>query len=245
MIGPRFWWVGLFLIFAGCFVDPKEFNSLREQVQLQQRQIVELKARQEERGLKIEKLGDGFKILGDKAEENARRIDELEERSGQTAMPSTPFLPALETLTPLEITEPAQPEELPSEIVVRSAPKAEDLYRSAYDHFSRREYSRAILGFEEFVANHPDHDLADNAQYWIGECYYSQKEFVQAVEEFAKIEKIFPGGNKVVAALLKKGLALKELGRDQEAIVAMEKVVSQFPRTEEAVLAEEKLFRWR
>ncbi|MDB4285513.1 tol-pal system protein YbgF, partial [bacterium] len=106
-------------------------------------------------------------------------------------------------------------------------------------------YQKAILEFEEFVANHSDHDLADNAQYWIGECYYAQKNFDLAVVEFGKVDTYFESGNKVAAALLKKGLALKELGKDQEAIVELEKVVSRYANTDEAVLAGRKLSQWQ
>ena len=51
------------------------------------------------------------------------------------------------------------------------------------------------------MADYPDHKLAGNAQYWIGECYYSQKRFAEAAEEFAKVEKLFPASPKVPAAL--------------------------------------------
>ena len=60
----------------GCVVEQRDFEALREQVRLQQRQINDLKARQEEQALRVDTLNNGFKILGDKAEENARRIDE-------------------------------------------------------------------------------------------------------------------------------------------------------------------------
>ena len=78
---------------------------------------------------------------------------------------------------------------------------AADLYRTALDSFTQENYQRAILEFEEFVANHPDHDLADNAQYWIGECYYAQKNFESAVREFEKVERHFGAGNKVIFGL--------------------------------------------
>ncbi len=130
-------------------------------------------------------------------------------------------------------------------MVVAETLSAADLYRSALDNFTQENYHRAVLEFEEFVANHPGHDLADNAQYWIGECYYAEKNFAQAVIEFEKVETHFASGNKVAAALLKKGLALQELGRLQEARAALERVVSGYPSTDEASLAAKKLSQWR
>lgn len=129
--------------------------------------------------------------------------------------------------------------------VIQPRLSAADLYRSALDNFTRENYHRAVLEFEEFVANHPDHDLADNAQYWIGECFYAQRKFDEAVLEFAKVETHFSDGNKAPAALLKKGLALKEGGRNEEAIVALEKVISLYPASEESAAAEKRLSQWR
>ena len=129
------------------------------------------------------------------------------------------------------------------EIVLSRTLSAADLYRSALDNFSKEQYARAILEFEEFVGNHPGHDLADNAQYWIGECYYAQKNFEQAVVEFEKVETHFPEGNKVAAAILKKGLAQSELGRGDEARRSLEKVVNDFPSSDEAAKAQKRLSR--
>ncbi len=50
----------------------------------------------------------------------------------------------------------------------------------------------------------PQSDLADNAQYWIGECFYSQKKFQEAKEGFAAVAEHFPFGNKVPDALYKE-----------------------------------------
>jgi tol-pal system protein YbgF len=222
-------------------VDQREFGTLQEQVRLQQKQIADIKARQDQQGLKVEALGNGFKILGAKAEDNGRRMDELEEQLH--SMPGG-FPPASSPLTH-EIKEPPPPDETRPPSAVRPPPKAEDLYSSALKNFSQEKYEAAVLEFEEFVANFSDHHLADNAQYWIGECYYSRKEFGKAAAEFAKVEILFPRGNKLAAALFKMGLALKELGRDQEAQVAMEKVVSKHARTEEAGKAVEKLSEWQ
>ena len=126
-------------------------------------------------------------------------------------------------------------------MVVTPALSAADLYRSALDNFTRENYPAAILEFQEFVANHSDHD----AQYWIGECYYAQKDFALAAVEFDKVEKHFGSGNKVAAALLKKGLALRELGRNEEALAALEAVAARYPTADEAAIANKRLTQWR
>ena len=86
--------VALSLLLPGCVVEKRDFEALRDQVRLQQKQINDLKARQEEQGLRVDTLNNGFKILGAKAEENARRIDDLGERDAQPAPQAAAPAPA-------------------------------------------------------------------------------------------------------------------------------------------------------
>jgi len=129
--------------------------------------------------------------------------------------------------------------------IITAAPKAEKLYASALALFSNREYQQAGAKFVEFVADYPEHKLAGNAQYWIGECYYSQRRFADAAEEFAKVERLFPASPKVPAGLYKRGLSLWELRRTADAQAAMQRVIDKHPQSEEAAKAREKLERWK
>jgi tol-pal system protein YbgF len=245
--------LGVVLIFIqpGCAVEKRDFETLRDQVRLQQKQINDLKARQEEQGLRIDTLNNGFKILVDKAEENARRIDDLGEREPQLAQIAAPPLaarapaPAEEPILITNRPKTAVPEPPPDGEIITAGPRAEKLYAGALALYSGRDYQQATAKFEEFVAVHPDHKLAGNAQYWIGECYYSQKRFAEAAEEFAKVEKLYPASHKIPAALFKKGLSLAELKRLPEAQAALQRIVERHGQSEEAVKAREKLERWK
>lgn len=267
MIGRRLSLFGvvLALVLPGCVVEKRDFEALRDQVRLQQKQINDLKARQEEQGLRVDTLNNGFKILGDKAEENARRIDDLGERETQPARQAAAPLPtapaALQASVPpvpepipapvegpiliTNLPKPAVPELPPDGEIITAGPKAEKLYAGALALYSGRDYQQATAKFAEFVAVYPDHKLAGNAQYWIGECYYSQKRFAEAAEEFAKVEKAYPASHKVPAALLKKGLSLAELKRMPEAQAALQRIVERHGQSEEAAKAKEKLERWK
>jgi len=257
--------VVLSLGLPGCVVEKRDFDLLRDQVRLQQKQINDLKARQEEQSLRVDTLNNGFKILGDKAEEDALRIDELAVRETQPAPQSiapAPDVPAaLQASAPLvaapppapveapilitNLPKPAVPEPPPGGEVITAGPKAEKLYAGALQLYSARDYQQASSRFKEFVAVYPDHKLAGNAQYWIGECLYSQKRFAEAAEEFGLVEKSSPASHKVPAALLKKGLALAELKRMPEARAAMQRIVELYGQSEEAAKAKEKLERWK
>jgi len=243
--------VVLLLILPGCAVEKRDFETLRDQVRLQQKQINDLKARQEEQGLRVDTLNNGFKILGDKAEENARRIDDLGERAAQPAQQAAPPVsaripsPGEGPILITNLPKTAVPESPSDREIITAGPKAEKLYAGALALYSGRDYQQATARFEEFVTLNPDHKLAGNAQYWIGECYYSQKRFAEAADEFAKVEKSYPASHKVPAALLKKGLSLAELKRMPEAQAALQRIVERHGQSEEAAKAKEKLERWK
>jgi tol-pal system protein YbgF len=251
MKNHRFGWVWIAgpLLMAGCATGGEEMQTLREQVRLQQKQIVDLQARQGEQQGKIEMLDNSFRIIGEGVEGANRRLDEMEMRGGAvSSSPSRPSSPPprrVREIPELLVIQSLPASAPPEEVVITPPKRAADLYRSALDSFTQENFQRSVLEFEEFVANHSDHDLADNAQYWIGECYYAQKKFEQAVTEFGRVDTYYSTGNKAPAALLKKGLALKELGRDQEARVALENVISKYPASDEAEVSGKRLSQWR
>src|SRR5690606_19413745 len=82
-------------------------------------------------------------------------------------------------------------------------PKA--AYRQALDALRAGKHTEAIDGFRALVAAHPRHDLADNAQYWLGEAFYDQRRYRDALIEFRKVVDNHSRGNKVPDALLKIG----------------------------------------
>lgn len=131
----------------------------------------------------------------------------------------------------------------------------EQVYQTAYLDFSRGNYPLAVSGFQEFVRRFPDSDLADNAQYWIGESYFSlarsnaaqgqheqaTEALEQAVQEFRRVPLNYPRGDKVPTAIYKEGLALMELRQTGAAQARLQYLVDNFPQSEEAPLARERL----
>ncbi len=115
------------------------------------------------------------------------------------------------------------------------------LYQSAYRDYQRGNWDLAIEGFEDFLADNPRSDLADNAAYWIGESYYSQQKYREAITQLDKVVSNYPQSDRVPAALLKKGLAYIELGQRAQGIVQLQYVVHEHPASQEASLAREKL----
>jgi tol-pal system protein YbgF len=115
------------------------------------------------------------------------------------------------------------------------------LYDAAYQDLTRGNYGLALMGFQEVLAKFPTSELADNAQYWIGESYYAQKDYKQARAEFQKAVDTYPQGDKVPAALLKVGFCQQQLGEKEAARTTFQQLVDRYPMSEEARLATTKL----
>ncbi|MCS7258473.1 MAG: tol-pal system protein YbgF [candidate division WOR-3 bacterium] len=117
---------------------------------------------------------------------------------------------------------------------------SEELYNNAYLDYTRGDFDQALNGFKSYLQYFPNTQFSDNAQYWIGECFYSKKMYREAIDEFQKVIENYPEGNKVVAALYKIGLCYELLGEYKKAKYYYQKVFSEYPGTQEAKLAEER-----
>jgi tol-pal system protein YbgF len=116
-----------------------------------------------------------------------------------------------------------------------------DLYRLGYGDFAKGNYDLALAELQDFVRLNPADDLADDAQYLIGEIFFSQQKYADAVAAYDRLLAEHPGGDKAGAAYLKKGLALLEMNRTADAVIQLQHVVSAYPKSEEARLARERL----
>jgi tol-pal system protein YbgF len=114
-------------------------------------------------------------------------------------------------------------------------------YEQGWQALERRDYRVAISRFKDFLKKHPKSNLADNAQYWIGESHYGLREFDQAIIEFDAVRRRYPQGEKVPAALLKQGYAFAELGEKLNARLLLQEVIEKYPDAQEAAQAKLRL----
>ena len=103
------------------------------------------------------------------------------------------------------------------------------------------QYEKAITGFTAFLEKYPYSDLADNAQFWIGECYMALKQFEQAILAYQEVIKKYPKGNKVPNALLRQALAFDEINDKISSKLLFKKIIKNYPNTSEAKIADAKL----
>jgi tol-pal system protein YbgF len=148
-----------------------------------------------------------------------------------------------EEATPPAVEKGEKPPPAPAakEATAKGKMDKESLYAAAYELFKQGKYDKAREGFENFLKLYPDTELSDNAQFWIGECYYFGKNYEKAIIEYDKVSKQFPEGNKVPYALLKQGLSFLKLGDTTSAKLLLQQVVKDFPNTSQARIARTKL----
>jgi len=118
---------------------------------------------------------------------------------------------------------------------------AEQLFAAAYSDYSRGNYELALSEFRQYVEIYPGSELADNAQFWIGEIFSAQKKMTEAADEFEKVKAVNEKGDKVALALYKRGLILFELGRKEAAVEQLLDVIGDYPNTNEAQMARQQL----
>ncbi|HET6372352.1 MAG TPA: tol-pal system protein YbgF, partial [Candidatus Polarisedimenticolia bacterium] len=119
--------------------------------------------------------------------------------------------------------------------------QADQVFKTAYADFSKGNYELALLGFTEYLTANPGAPLAEDAQYWTGECLYSQGKFKEAAEAFDRCGARHPGGARAAAAMLKKGYSQIEGGQASQGIATLQKLIETHPQTDEARLAAERL----
>ena len=167
------------------------------------------------------------------------RLDNIEERLAQverylnmdSAGGKTPGAPKGEGAAVAGTTVGGPPKEL----------TADQLYANSKAAFDAGQIEKARQGFQQFLKTYPKSENADNAQFWIGETYFSEKFYEKAILEYQVVIEKFPKGNKAPAAMLKQGYAFIQLNDKANARLVMKELGKKYPKSNEAKIAAEKL----
>lgn len=127
----------------------------------------------------------------------------------------------------------------------RAGLDCQKIYNAAYYDFVKGQYDMAVSGFKNYLSSCPGTALNDNAQYWIGECYYVQKDYQRAQKAFEDMIAKYPSSERLAAAKLKLGETLYALREKTRARQYFEDVIKNNPGTNEAQEAAQMLERYR
>lgn len=227
-------------------LDKTELGPVEQRLSGQGRALMRSNA---ELAARVDRLQGQLEALRGTVEVTSHRLDSLsQEVAASRVMASPAPLPPVTTGeqpaetggTPADasqaagaVTPPPSPTPMPQ--------TPDDLYRSAYQDYMRGNYELARQGFAEYLRRYPDTDLADNALYWVGECYDAQDQPEKALESFSEVLEKYPTSDKAAAAQLKKGLVYLKMDDQGQGVVNLQYVVYEHPGTKEADLARERL----
>ena len=109
-------------------------------------------------------------------------------------------------------------------------------YRGAYDAWRTDQNEACIDRFGQFLQSFPASEYADDASYWLADCYFKQGEFRDAVLRFDDVANTYPESDKAGDALYRQGEALKMLGPTYEgaAVKAFQRVIDEYPQSRRA-----------
>jgi len=113
--------------------------------------------------------------------------------------------------------------------------RPEEQYAYAESLLRQADWAEAELAFREFLRLHPDHDLAGNSQYWLGETYYVRENYNEAVVAFAEGFQRYPESPKAPDNLLKMGMSLARLENTEQACATFAELDRRFPDAREII----------
>ena len=246
---------GLTLVIAACAgifgcATQADMQYVRDDVQEARRQAADAKSMVETVKIDLQTVRGDMESMkaqggggGAKFDDLSRRLDGIDARLAaleQGRGAATGALPAGGVEVPP--SPPPTPAGGESPLAsVQVPPTAPPEYRDGIDLLRRGDNQGAIQKLREFLRKSPKADLADDAQYWIGEAYFASKDFNRAILEFNEVLLRYPKGDKVPAALLRQASAFAELGDKVDARLVLQKLVSEHGDSPEAEKGRQKL----
>ncbi len=190
-------------------------------------------------GARLDSMSTQVQALSDNLEEVKVRLGKLNQQLADVqntlqtidSKLATAGAPASGGTPPGSATSPA----------AGSQPSADTLYSNGLRDITGGKYDLARQEFLDYLKYYPATDLASNAQFYLGEISFAQKQYGQAATEYEKVFVNFPKSFKLAPAHLKRGLALLEIGQKVSAVRELREVIRRYPGTDEEKRARAKL----
>jgi tol-pal system protein YbgF len=225
-------------------------NSIKKQIDRVFELINLMRTEQADISEKQENIPTQYQILLEKFDTITSRLSDISEDLIEIKQSTTTPPDQGEEVTQEEAENKTAQEEIPEQTLEEQEKPVKKLdpnlsplevYNLARSDYLKGNYQLAIEGFNIYLENFPESPRADNALYWIGECYFSQENFEEAIRKFNVLILSYPEGDKIPAAHLKKGMSLMEIGKEEEALAVFKLLISKFPLEEETKIAQEKI----
>jgi tol-pal system protein YbgF len=195
--------------------------------------------------LLVDNLSADVRIVREKIDDANVRIASLSQELEALRLaipPAAPPAPAIDPLTGAPLpTDPAAGGAAPPPAVAGQSPQR--LYDTAWADYSAGQWSLAIEGFQTYLKYFPRSPLAGEAQGFIGEAYYADSKYTEALAAYDQVIQNYPTSDAVPNAYYKRGLTLERLKRMDEARESYNTVLQKYPSSSVAHLARQALER--
>src|ERR1700686_2185765 len=189
---------------------------------------VTLQKQQTDGGSKTDALSGQIQALND-------TMDEIKVRLAKVTKQLEDMQAAQQSLAAQQTQQQQQQQAL------AQAPPPDVLYNNALRDYNGNKNDLATQEFSDYIKFYPNPDLAGNCSYYLGEIQFRQGNYAQAAQSYDQVLQNFPSGNKSASAQLKKGFALIELGKQEDGVVELRRVIQRYPRSNEALQARGRL----
>lgn len=134
-----------------------------------------------------------------------------------------------------------QEQNRPSSAATSTKTKIKDIYMEGYQALRDGKTAQAREKFNSLLDNYPKNEYTDNARFWIGEAYYKEENYADAILAYEELFKNNPDSDKVPGAMLKQGLAFYAIKDEKTGKIILEKLIEKYPESEPAKLAKKKI----
>lgn len=204
--------------------------------------------------LVVDQFGSDLRIVRERVDETNVRITSLSQEvealrlaipqfSPSSSAPADPgSTPASGTPAAPGTSPPASPPPPPPSSTSPGMSPSR-LYDTAWSDFTAGQWALCIEGFSTYLKSYSRTDAADDAQFYIGECQFSDGKFAESINAFNQVIATYPKGDRVPDAYYKRGMAFDRLGQADRARESWETLMKQYPDSDLSRLAKQNLDR--
>jgi tol-pal system protein YbgF len=208
--------------------------------------------------LTVDQLGSDLRIVKERVDESNVRITALsqEVEALRLAIPSYPppasttdpampgETPGTSTQTPAPATpSPTDPGAAPSPAPSTPVASPQRLFDTAWTDFSLGQWTLCVEGFNHYLRSFPRSEMAGEAQFYIGECYYSDGKYTEAADAYNRVIASYGRSLRAPEAYYKLGLTFERMGQPDRARQSWETLIKTFPDSDIARLSKQNLDR--
>jgi tol-pal system protein YbgF len=203
--------------------------------------------------LSTRNLGNDLSAIRERTQETDTRIRTLKDeidalRTTLNSLPSTlsqagpPLADAPEAGAPAAGGAPAGGAAPPAPSAASTAGLSPTrmLEQAKNDYYSGA-WSLALSGFEALLRTFPRSESAGEAQFFIGETYYAQNKWREAIDAYGLVLQNHRTSTSVPDAYYKRGRAYEQTGQIDAARASWDAVLKAFPDSDAARLAKQAL----